>query len=198
MLRKQYGCIDKKEQRRSQIEKRYSCNIRHHFLIAVVINGTNIQSTDEYYLTHIDDITPDSKTVTISIRCDTILDNYDDLDPALRSEEFIPPDGVILPPTEYVLRPGDTVFDILDRAVRNNKIQMEYQGADQNSYGSVYIQGIHYLYEFSCGHLSGWMYRVDGEFPNYGCSKYELKDGQIIEWIYTCDLGKDIGCLWIE
>lgn len=118
------------------------------FLIAVVINGTNIQSTDEYYLTHIDDITPDSKTVTISIRCDTILDNYDDLDPALRSEEFIPPDGVILPPTEYVLRPGDTVFDILDRAVRNNKIQMEYQGADQNSYGSVYIQGIHYLYEF--------------------------------------------------
>ena len=168
------------------------------FLIAVVINGTNIQSTDEYYLTHIDDITPDSKTVTISIRCDTILDNYDDLDPALRSEEFIPPDGVILPPTEYVLRPGDTVFDILDRAVRNNKIQMEYQGADQNSYGSVYIQGIHYLYEFSCGHLSGWMYRVDGEFPNYGCSKYELKDGQIIEWIYTCDLGKDIRCLWIE
>ena len=168
------------------------------FLIAVVINGTNIQSTDEYYLTHIDDITPDSKTVTISIRCDTILDNYDDLDPALRSEEFIPPDGVILPPTEYVLRPGDTVFDILDRAVRNNKIQMEYQGADQNSYGSVYIQGIHYLYEFSCGHLSGWMYRVDGEFPNYGCSKYELKDGQIIEWIYTCDLGKDIGCLLIE
>lgn len=198
MLRKQYGCIDKKEQRRSQIEKDILAISVIIFLIAVVINGTNIQSTDEYYLTHIDDITPDSKTVTISIRCDTILDNYDDLDPALRSEEFIPPDGVILPPTEYVLRPGDTVFDILDRAVRNNKIQMEYQGADQNSYGSVYIQGIHYLYEFSCGHLSGWMYRVDGEFPNYGCSKYELKDGQIIEWIYTCDLGKDIGCLWIE
>lgn len=168
------------------------------FLIAVVINGTNIQSIDEYYLTHIDDITPYSETVTISIRCDTILDNYDDLDPALRSEEFVPTDGVILPPTEYVLRPGDTVFDILDRAVRYNKIQMEYQGADQNSYGSVYIQGIHYLYEFSCGHLSGWMYRVDGEFPNYGCSKYKLKDGQIIEWIYTCDLGRDIGCVWIE
>lgn len=168
------------------------------FLIAVVINGTNIQSIDEYYLTHIDDITPDSETVTISIRCDTILDNYDDLDPALRSEEFVPTDGVILPPTKYVLRSGDTVFDILDRAVRYNKIQMEYQGADQNSYGSVYIQGIHYLYEFSCGHLSGWMYRVDGEFPNYGCSKYKLKDGQIIEWIYTCDLGRDIGCVWIE
>ena len=167
-------------------------------IIAALINGTNIQSVDEYYLTHIDDITPSSETVTISIRCDTILRNYEDLDPALQSPEYVPPDGVILPVTTYVLRPGDTVFDILNRAVRYNKIQMEYQGADQNSYGSVYIQGIHYLYEFSCGPLSGWMYRVDGEYPNYGCSKYELKDGQHIEWVYTCDLGRDVGCAWIE
>lgn len=167
-------------------------------LAAVVINGTNIQSVDEYYLTHIDDITDGSETITISIRCDTVLQNYDDLDPTLRSEEFVPPDGIILPPTEYVLRPGDTVFDILDRAVRYNKIQLEYQGAHENSFGSVYIRGIHYLYEFSCGPLSGWMYRVDGEFPNYGCSRYVLRDGQTIEWVYTCDLGRDVGCVWME
>ena len=166
-------------------------------LIAMVINGTNIQSVDEYYLTHIDDITPESETVKISIRCDTILENFDDLDPSLKSEEFVPNDGVILPLTEYVLRPGDTVFDILERAVRYNKIQMEYQGSDKNSFGSVYIQGIHYLYEFSCGPLSGWMYRVDGEYPNYGCSKYELKNGQMIEWIYTCNLGSDVGAEWM-
>ena len=166
-------------------------------VIAVVINGTHIQSVDEYYLNHIDDITPESETVTISIRCDTILDNWDDLSPELQSDEFIPPDGVILDQTEYVLREGDTVFDILDRAVRYNRIQMEYQGADKNSFGSVYIQGIHYLYEFSCGPLSGWMYRVNGEFPNYGCSKYELENGDIIEWLYTCDLGRDVGCAWM-
>ena len=166
-------------------------------LVALVIKGTNIQSVDEYYLTHIDDIRPDSETVTISIRCDTVLSNLDDLDPALIQGDYFPSDGVILPPTEYVLRPGDTVFDILDRAVRYNKIQMEYQGSDENSYGSVYIRGINYLYEFSCGPLSGWMYRVDGEYPNFGCSKYELKDGQNIEWIYTCDLGEDVGCEWV-
>lgn len=165
-------------------------------LIAVVMGGTHIQSVDEYYLTHIDDITPESETVTISIRCDTILDNWDDLRPELQSDEFVPPDGVILAETEYVLRPGDTVFDILDRAVRYNRIQMEFQGADKNSFGSVYIQGIHYLYEFSCGPLSGWMYRVNGTFPNYGCSRYELRDGDVIEWVYTCDLGKDVGSAW--
>ena len=97
-------------------------------LISVLVMGTNIQSVDEYYMTHMDDITENSETVTISIRCDTVLNHYDQLPEELQSEEFIPPDGVILPPTEYVLRPGDTAFDILDRATRYNRIQMEYQG----------------------------------------------------------------------
>lgn len=161
-------------------------------IVAVLIGGTDIQSVDEYYLTHIDDITPESKTVTLSIRCDTILDNYEDLDASLRSEEFVPGDGVILPPTKYVLREGDTAFDILDRATRFNKIQMEYQGADRTGYGSVYIKGINNLYEFSCGPLSGWVYCIDGELQEVGCSKYTLSDGQTVEFIYTCDLGRDI------
>jgi len=166
-------------------------------LIALLVSGTKIQSVNEYYLTHIDDITPESKTVEISIRCDTILHNWDDLDPALRSEKYVPSNGVILAESKYVLRSGDTVYNILDRAVRRNKIQMEFQGADMNQFGSVYIQGIHYLYEFSCGPLSGWMYKVNGVYPNYGCSKYELKNGDVIEWVYTCDLGRDVGCKWM-
>ncbi|MGN0789981.1 MAG: DUF4430 domain-containing protein [Christensenellales bacterium] len=165
-------------------------------LLVFICTGTKIQSVDDYYLTHIDDITEDSETVFLSIKCGTILENWDDLDPALRYEKYVPSDGVILEKTEYVLRPKDNVYDILDRAVRHNKIQMEYQGANENAFGSVYIQGINYLYEFSCGPLSGWMYRVNGEFPNYGCSKYELKDGDVIEWVYTCDLGRDVGSDW--
>lgn len=179
------------------IEKDILALLSLALIIVVLIHGTNIQSVDEYYLTHIDDITPQSETVFISIRCDTVLQNYDELDKVLQSDKYVPQNGVILPETEYVLRPGDTVFDILDRAVRYNKIQMEYQGADKNSYGSVYVQGINYLYEFSCGPLSGWMYQVNGEFPNYGCSKYKLKDGDRIAWVYTCDLGKDVGCIWM-
>ena len=162
-------------------------------LILVLVSGTKIQSVDEYYLTHMEDITEDSETVTISIRCDTILDNWNQLDKQLRSEKYVPSDGVILKESTYVLRPGDTVYDILNRACRYNKIQMEYQGADYNSYGSVYIRGIHYLYEFSCGPLSGWQFQVNGKFPGVGCSNYKLEDKDRIEWIYTCDLGRDIG-----
>ena len=167
-------------------------------LLAFVISGTKIQSVDEYYLTHIDDITPQSATVTLSIECKTVLENLSVLDPALKAGNFVPEDGVILPCTRYVLRPGDTVYDILSRAVRYNKIQMEYQGADKNSFSSVYIKGINYLYEFSCGPLSGWMYTVNGIFPQYGCSKYELSDGDRSEWVYTCDLGRDVGCIWMQ
>ena len=60
-------------------------------------------------------------------------------------------------------------------------------------YNSAYVEGIHNLYEFDCGSGSGWMYRVNGWYPNYGCSRYQLSQGDTVEWRYTCDLGADIG-----
>ncbi len=162
--------------------------------VIILIMGTDFQSVKEYYITHIDDIKQDSETVFLSVDCKTVLDNYDMLDESLKNSDYIPDDGVILEKTECVLRENDTVFDVLERCVRKNKIQFEYQGAKENNFGSAYIQGINHLYEFSCGELSGWMYRVNGEFPQYGISKYKLKDGDFIEIIYTCNLGHDVGC----
>lgn len=153
--------------------------------LAVLIGGSDFQSVEEYYLVHIDDITPESETVFISIDCTDVLRHKDKLDKALNDE--IPADGMILQRTEYVLRPGDTAFDLLKRTVRHNAIQMEYQGADRNAFGTVYVQGIGYLYEFSCGAESGWVYLVNGEFPDKGCSDYELKDGDEVLWYYSCE-----------
>ena len=53
-------------------------------------------------------------------------------------------------------------------------------------YNSVYIEGINNIYEFDCGELSGWLYKVNNESPGVGCSLYKLKDGDVVEWIYTC------------
>ena len=164
----------------------------------VLFGGLRIQSVDEYYLEHLEDIRPDSDTVTLEIRCDTVLANWENLDPALRSPEFVPSDGTVLKKTEYVLREGDTVRDVLSRAVRRNEIQIETLGSKRKTGGTVYIKGMHYLYEYSCGPLSGWMYRVNGEFPGAGCSEYRLKDGDVIEWVYSCDLGHDVGDHWSE
>ena len=161
------------------------------FIIAILLSGTKIQSVEDYYLTHIDEITETSETVFLTIRSDTVLQHLDRLKKELLP--YIEQDGVILERSEYVLRPGDTAFELLNRATRHHQIQMEYQGADMNIYNSKYVQGIQYLYEFSCGPLSGWMYSVNGEFPNVGISQYELKDGDDVALLYTCELGRDLG-----
>lgn len=127
---------------------------------------------------------------TISIVCDTILNNWDDLDPAKGG--YVPSNGVILPTVSISFTDGETVFDVLKRACSNYGIQLEYSWTPL--YGSYYVEGINNLYEFDCGFESGWMYKVNGWFPNYGCSSYTLKDGDTIVWCYTCKgLGADVG-----
>jgi len=163
------------------------------FFTYLAASNITIQSVEEYYLTHLEDIQPDSETVTLSIRCDTAAQNRAVLPQNLQDEKYVPSDGIILDTTTYVMRQNDTVFDILLRATQHNQIALDFQGADDNIYGSVYIRGINQLYEFSCGRLSGWMYRVNGSFPPYGVSRYLLRNGDSIEFIYTCDLGRDIG-----
>ena len=37
------------------------------------------------------------------------------------------------------------------------------------------------------------MYSVNGRRPHCGGSRYALKDGDIVEWRYTCGLGCDVG-----
>lgn len=137
---------------------------------------------------------PKKGVVTIAIQAKTLLTNGDLLDPSLQGEAYVPKDGVILKPTQYeLLSEKETVWDVLQRATREHKIQLEYQGANENLYNSVYIEGINHLYEFSAGPLSGWMYAVNGVYPNYGCSQYVLQDGDTIVWNYTVDLGRDLG-----
>jgi hypothetical protein len=128
-------------------------------------------------------------TVTLFVRCDTILDNLDKLDK--NKHELIPDDGIIFPATEVTVYEGESVFNVLQREMKRAKIHFEFMNTP--IYNSAYIEGINNLYEFDVGELSGWMYAVNGWFPNYGCSRYQLKAGDVVEWVYTCDLGRDIG-----
>ena len=128
-------------------------------------------------------------TCTFSIECSTILNNLSMLEP--EKLEMVPFDGVILAEMTVVFYEGESVFDVLQRVCKENKIHMEASWTPM--YNSAYIEGIHNLYEFDCGALSGWMYRVNGWYPNYGCSRYQLQDGDVVEWRFTCDLGNDIG-----
>ena len=119
-------------------------------------------------------------SVNLEIRCDTISRK--------ESPKHVPKDGTILKQTAFPLSEGDTVYDILLEACRQNKIHMEKSGAE----GMIYIVGIGYIYEFDFGDLSGWKYYVNGEAPPIGCDRYALKDGDSIRWLYSLELGNDI------
>lgn len=126
---------------------------------------------------------------TFSISCATVLDNMDKLHKS--KKEIIPDDGWILKPVTVTFNEGESVFDVLKQVCRDNKIQLEFSFTP--IYNSAYIEGINNLYEFDCGSLSGWTYKVNDWFPNYGCSRYEVKNGDVIEWHFTCNNGADVG-----
>ena len=134
---------------------------------------------------------PEEKsTCTISVRCDTILNNMDSLDPDKAG--YVPSSGILLSKITVTISDGDSAYDVLKRACSAAGLQLE--ASYSAAYGSYYVEGIGHLYEFDCGPESGWMYKVNGWFPNYGCSSYTVSDGDNIVFCYTCNgLGADVG-----
>lgn len=120
----------------------------------------------------------------ISIRCDTVLGKSE--------SSHIPKDGIILDTTELEITENQTVYDLLTDAAKAYNIQVENSGVNGQNSSMAYIRGINYIYEFDFGELSGWMYKVNGQTPSVGCGEYVLSPGDKVEWLYTCDLGKDI------
>ena len=159
-------------------------NWKNFLVIGILVLGASgavwfirIQSPEEYY--HQSAVQKENAvgTVSITIRCDTLIGKA--------SSEAIPADGIILEKTEIPLADGETVYDILMQTAQAYGIQTEHNS-------SYYISGIQYLYEMQYGDLSGWMYRVNGELPSVGCAEYFLKDGDFIEWLYSCEIGNDL------
>lgn len=116
---------------------------------------------------------PEKKTVSLSVDLKTIGKGY------------------IISPTTVEISDGDTVWDVLKSELDRRGIPYEYE--DYSQYDSVYVQSIDKVGEFDNGPGSGWMYNVDGIYPEYGCSRYVLHGGERIQWRYTTNLGEDLG-----
>ena len=97
-----------------------------------------------------------------------------------RDYEYIPADGIILN-TDCNLQQDDTVASLLKRVLKEKGIMLNYS--------SHYIVGIGGLNQYACGQASGWLYSVNGVFPQYGCDEYNLKSGDKIKILYTVKSG---------
>jgi len=99
--------------------------------------------------------------------------------------------GDVIKATRVVLRSGDTAWSVLKREL--DKRSISYDSSWSGKYGSIYVESIAGDGEFDHGSGSGWMYNVNGWYPNYGASSYTLRDGDTLQWRYTTDLGADLG-----
>lgn len=91
--------------------------------------------------------------------------------------------------SQIVLENEVTAFEALKYYCENNSIQIGYTGSGQ----FVYVSSINGIKEKSEGPSSGWMYKVNGTFPDVSAGKYKLSSNDTLEWVFTKDGGKDVG-----
>ena len=121
---------------------------------------------------------------TISINCSDILD----AEGSAGKADFIAKDGVILADTQVQFETGKSAFDLLYEIIKAEKIHIDF--SKNSVYNSTYIKGIGNIYEGDFGKMSGWYYLVNGEMMSVSSSEYEVKDGDKIEWMYSCDMNE--------
>lgn len=98
-------------------------------------------------------------------------------------------DGEMLSRRTVMTEEGETAFEQLRRALAKENMNFDYGGSAV--FGNIYVRGIGGLSEFDHGSLSGWTYRVNGDYPNRSCASFVLSADDYVEWIYTKDGGKE-------
>ena len=96
----------------------------------------------------------------------------------------------ILPTVVRDLPEGTTAFDVFKQVLAANGYTYDAKGS--------YVQAVTApdgtkVAELSKGQYSGWMYRVNGEFPDTYMGASELEDGDGIEVFFTADYTKEAG-----
>lgn len=82
---------------------------------------------------------------------------------------------------------GSNVAELIKKVFDNNGVSCV--GIDDGYIRSVTYKGTT-LAEFDKGPKSGWMYKVNGEYPNVGINSYKLSEGDNVEFVYVEDYTK--------
>ncbi|MBQ8391722.1 MAG: S-layer homology domain-containing protein, partial [Clostridia bacterium] len=108
--------------------------------------------------------------------------------------------GTIISTKSVPFSEGDTIADVTLRLLDAQGFTYQYTGTTKNGFylasiGDFTLRGVDYdsFGEFDAGSGSGWMITLNRDFIKYGASKFKVKNGDVIKWQYTCQLGEDIG-----
>lgn len=142
----------------------------------------DIRTPDEYYA---DGSHNASIAVTVLANCENALSHMDDIDEHINPLYVIPQNGVVISAEKVSVSDGDSAFDALIAAAKEQRVRVDFSSS---VYGE-YISGIGGISEFGFGEMSGWMYRVNGIIPDVSAGAYILQDGDVVEFLYTCEMG---------
>lgn len=100
---------------------------------------------------------------------------------------------VWIPETGYRLKPDSTVYDLFTRALSD-------KGLDSEGASGGYVSAIKapdsfggfWLGEFDNGSGSGWVYTVNGDYPDVALTDYTLSDGDSVVWSYVDDYKEEL------
>ena len=117
-------------------------------------------------------VAPDPETITVTFQLHTDTEAW------------------ILPTVVRDLPEGTTAFEVFKQVLAANGYTYDAKGS--------YVRAViapdgTKVAELSKGQYSGWMYRVNGEFPDTYMGAYELEDGDGIEVLFTADYTKEPG-----
>ena len=93
--------------------------------------------------------------------------------------------GVILDESNIKIKEGESVLNFTLRTLDERGISY----INKNGY----ISSIDGQAEYDRGDESGWMFSVNDAYPGTGAGTVTIKNGDTVKWLYTEDLGKDIG-----
>jgi hypothetical protein len=89
-------------------------------------------------------------------------------------------DGNAISKTELPFNEGLTAFSALKNLADLKKIPLDYMGSGR----FLYVQGINGQMERDKGATSGWIYSVNGVTPSVSSGDFDIKEEDVIEWIY--------------
>lgn len=93
----------------------------------------------------------------------------------------------IIAPTNVELKSGETFLDVTVKTLKQKGLQYELTGSGT----TAYMVAIDNLYEFDFGPTSGWIARKNGVQLKQSTGVEPVKNGDLVEWIYTTDYTKE-------
>ncbi len=126
-----------------------------------------------------------AELITVSFRLVGDMEHSDGVDGHYKYVTWIETD-------DYEVSSKATVYDLFTEVLEKEKL---YQSGAENNYvksiTAPKVLGGYTLGEFDNGPNSGWMYNVNGQYPNVGLQSYELSQGDSVVWHYVDDYTKE-------